>query len=71
MKDITIRLLAILSEKCTGLLSNVNIMAVWLPSCHVEQRGNRIAIGRKTGVIVIDYDYPKLIHTIVIVIVIE
>jgi hypothetical protein len=35
---------------------------------------NRLAIdliGRKTGVIVIDYDYPKLIHTIVIVIVIE
>ena len=44
LKDIIIRLLAILSEKCTGLLSNVNIMAVWLPSCHVKQRGNRIAI---------------------------
>jgi hypothetical protein len=44
------------------------------PSCHVKQRGNQIAIdsiGQKTGVIVIDYDYPKLIHTIVIVIVIE
>jgi len=46
-------------------------MASCLPSCHVKQRGNRTAIdsiGRKTGVIVIDWDYPKLIHTIVIVI---
>jgi len=44
------------------------------PSCYVKQRGNQIAIdsiGRKKGVIVIDYDYLKLIHTILIVIVIE
>ncbi len=33
----------------------------------IDNRFNRT----KTGVIVIDYDYPQLIHTIVIVIVIE
>jgi len=49
----------------------LNIMASWLPSCHVKQRGNRNAIdsiGQKTGVILIDWDYPKLIHTIVVII---
>ena len=43
----------------------------WLPSCHVKQRDNRLAIdsiGQETGVILIDCDYPKLIHTIVILI---
>jgi len=47
------------------------MMAVWLPICHVKQRGNRNeidSIGEKAGVILIDWDYPKLIHTIVIVI---
>ena len=46
-------------------------MAAWLPICHVKQRGNRNAIdsiGQKGGVILIDWDKPKLIHTIVIVI---
>ncbi len=49
------------------------MMAVWLPIFHVKQRSNRNAIdwqsiGQKGGVILIDWDKPKLIHTIVIVI---
>ena len=48
-------------------------MAAGLPIFHVKQRGNRNAIdwqsiGQKGGVILIDWDKPKLIHTIVIVI---
>jgi hypothetical protein len=37
-------------------------------SCHAKNKIAIDSIGQKTGVIVIDYDYPKLIHIIVIVI---
>ena len=42
-----------------------------MPSFPLKRRVNRNAIdsiGQKTGAISIDWDYPKLIHTIVIVI---